>query len=83
MIQTPQSFELSLILRAHEKAREEGFYGTDDASLVERLGIPVRIVEGSRFNFKITTPEDLIMGEALLKHWNEISIQRSAGGDES
>jgi 2-C-methyl-D-erythritol 4-phosphate cytidylyltransferase len=83
IIQTPQSFDLGLIIKAHVKAREEGFYGTDDASLVERLGIPVRIVEGSRFNFKITTPEDLIMGEALLKHWNEISIQRSAGGDES
>ena len=68
IIQTPQSFELGLIIKAHEKAREEGFYGTDDASLVERLGIPVRVVEGSRLNFKITTPEDLILGEALLKH---------------
>jgi len=73
MIQTPQSFELGVILRAHEKAREEGFCGTDDASLVERLGIPVRVIEGSRFNLKITTPEDLILGEALLKHLKEIS----------
>jgi 2-C-methyl-D-erythritol 4-phosphate cytidylyltransferase len=73
IIQTPQSFDLGLIIRAHVKAREEGFYGTDDASLVERLGIPVRIVEGSRLNFKITTPEDLILGEALLKHLNEVS----------
>jgi 2-C-methyl-D-erythritol 4-phosphate cytidylyltransferase len=73
IIQTPQSFELGLIIKAHEKAREEGFYGTDDASLVERLGIPVYTVEGSRFNFKITTPEDLILGEALLKHLNEVS----------
>ena len=80
IIQTPQSFELGLIIKAHEMAREEGFYGTDDAVLVERLGIPVRVIEGSRFNFKITTPEDLILGEALLKHWNEISCQRSAGG---
>ncbi len=74
IIQTPQSFELGLIIRAHEKAREEGFYGTDDASLVERLGIPVWIVEGSRFNFKITTPEDLLLGEALLKYLKEISV---------
>ena len=69
IIQTPQSFEYSLILNAHEKAREERFYGTDDASLVERLGIPVRVIEGSPFNFKITTPEDLILGEALLQYW--------------
>jgi len=55
------------------KAREDGFYGTDDASLVERLGVPVRIVEGSRLNIKITTPEDLILGEALLKHLNEVT----------
>jgi 2-C-methyl-D-erythritol 4-phosphate cytidylyltransferase len=68
IIQTPQSFEYGLIARAHEKAKEEGFYGTDDASLVERLGVPVRVIEGSRFNFKITTPEDLILGKALLKY---------------
>ena len=37
------------------------------------MGIPVRIVEGSRLNFKITTPEDLLLGEALLKHLNEVS----------
>ena len=68
IIQTPQAFEYGLIARAHDKAKEEGFYGTDDASLVERLGVPVRVIEGSRFNFKITTPEDLILGEALLKY---------------
>ena len=70
MIQTPQSFEYPLILRAHEEARREGFLGTDDASLVERLGIPVKILRGSRFNFKITTPEDLVLAEALLKYLN-------------
>jgi 2-C-methyl-D-erythritol 4-phosphate cytidylyltransferase len=70
MIQTPQSFEYPLILRAHEEARREGFFGTDDASLVERLGIPVKILHGSRFNFKITTPEDLVLAEALLKYLN-------------
>jgi len=70
MIQTPQSFEYPLILRAHEEARREGFLGTDDASLVERLGIPVKILHGSRFNFKITTPEDLALAEALLKYLN-------------
>ncbi|MDI6752875.1 MAG: 2-C-methyl-D-erythritol 4-phosphate cytidylyltransferase [Thermodesulfobacteriota bacterium] len=69
IIQTPQCFEYGLIVRAHEKAGEDRFYGTDDAVLVERLGIPVRVIEGSRLNFKITTPEDLILGEALLKYW--------------
>jgi 2-C-methyl-D-erythritol 4-phosphate cytidylyltransferase len=68
MVQTPQCFEFNLILSAHEQARKDGFLGTDDASLVERLGIPVRVIEGSRFNFKITTPEDLVLGEALLKY---------------
>jgi 2-C-methyl-D-erythritol 4-phosphate cytidylyltransferase len=68
LVQTPQSFEFDLIFRAHREARKEGFLGTDDSSLVERLGISVRVVEGSRFNFKITTPDDLILGEALLKH---------------
>ncbi len=68
MIQTPQSFEFNLIFRAHEQARKDGFLGTDDSSLVERMGISVRIVEGSRFNFKITTSEDLVLAEALLKH---------------
>jgi len=73
MIQTPQSFEFPLILRAHEEARKAGFGGTDDASLVERLGIPVKILKGSRFNIKITTPEDLILAEALLERWNRVS----------
>ncbi len=73
MIQTPQCFEFPLILRAHEEARQAGFGGTDDAALVERLGIPVRILPGSRFNIKITTPEDLILAEALLERWNKVS----------
>ena len=73
MIQTPQSFEFPLILRAHEEARKAGFGGTDDASLVERLGIPVKILKGSRLNMKITTPEDLILAEALLERWNRVS----------
>jgi 2-C-methyl-D-erythritol 4-phosphate cytidylyltransferase len=69
MIQTPQSFEFNLIFKAHEEAWKDGFLGTDDSSLVERLGLPVRIVEGSRFNFKITTSEDLVLAEALLRYW--------------
>lgn len=67
IIQTPQSFEYRLLFGAYEKAREEGFLGTDDASLVERLGVPVRVVEGEKWNLKITTPKDLALAEALLK----------------
>jgi len=66
-IQTPQGFESDLIKKAYSQAREENFYGTDDASLVERMGHPVKIIEGSHENIKITTPEDLIMAEAILR----------------
>lgn len=68
IVQTPQIFTYSLIFYAHEVAHKESFIGPDDASLVERLGIPVRVIEGSRLNFKITTPDDLLLGEALLKY---------------
>jgi 2-C-methyl-D-erythritol 4-phosphate cytidylyltransferase len=68
VMQTPQGFRYDLIVRAHAQAREDGFLGTDDAALVERMGIPVRVFPGSRFNIKITTPEDLILAEALFKH---------------
>ena len=65
-VQTPQAFDVSLIRRAHESAMSEGFTGTDDASLVERLGLPVRLTQGSRTNIKLTTPEDVNMAEAFL-----------------
>jgi 2-C-methyl-D-erythritol 4-phosphate cytidylyltransferase len=66
-VQTPQGFRYALLRDAHEEARKGGFRGTDDASLVERLGIPVRIVEGSEGNIKITTPADLKLALFLLK----------------
>lgn len=66
-IQTPQTFTHDILKRAYEKAFKDGFYGTDDASLVERLGIKVKIVPGSYDNIKITTPGDLALGEAILK----------------
>jgi 2-C-methyl-D-erythritol 4-phosphate cytidylyltransferase len=65
--QTPQAFRRKIILEAFENAYREGFYGTDDASLVERMGIPVRTIPGLPNNIKITTPEDLVLGECLLK----------------
>lgn len=65
LAQTPQSFRIGLILEAHETARAEGYTGTDDASLAERIGRPVRIIPGTRFNLKITTPEDLELARAI------------------
>ena len=58
-VQTPQAFRSALLREAHEKARRDGVVGTDDATLVERLGHPVRVVPGLAGNVKITTPADL------------------------
>jgi len=58
-VQTPQGFAFDLLCRAYKKAEADGFYGTDDAQLVERLGEKVRCVMGEYSNKKITTPEDL------------------------
>jgi 2-C-methyl-D-erythritol 4-phosphate cytidylyltransferase len=66
-VQTPQTFTHNVLKKAYEKAFEDGFYGTDDASLVERLGIKVKIIPGSYDNIKITTPGDLVLGDAVLK----------------
>ena len=65
--QTPQAFDRKLLLKAHETAVADGFLGTDDASLVERLGEKVLVVEGSSSNIKITTPEDLVLAKCILK----------------
>lgn len=65
-VQTPQAFRLDVLKRAHEKARSEGFTGTDDASLLERLGEPVLVVESDRYNIKVTYPEDLAVAGFLL-----------------
>lgn len=66
-IQTPQAFYFETLLRAHEKAKSEGFYGTDDSVLVERIGGKIKVVLGSEENIKITTPADLIIAEAILR----------------
>jgi 2-C-methyl-D-erythritol 4-phosphate cytidylyltransferase len=66
-VQTPQGFRFEILWRAHRKARQAGFVGTDEASLVERIGLPVRIVRGSERNIKITTPADRRLAEFLLK----------------
>ncbi|MBQ8555134.1 MAG: 2-C-methyl-D-erythritol 4-phosphate cytidylyltransferase [Clostridia bacterium] len=66
-VQTPQGFTTALIRQAHQAAQAEGFLGTDDASLVERMGHPVRLTLGSRKNIKLTTPEDILMAQAFLE----------------
>jgi len=66
-VQTPQAFRREIFAKAYEKALQDNFYGTDEASLVERLGVEIAIVTGSAFNLKITRPEDLILGQAILK----------------
>ena len=66
-IQTPQTFRRELIMKAYEQAKEDGFVGTDDASLAEYSGYPVKVIMGSYRNIKITTKEDLLIGEAFLK----------------
>jgi len=70
-IQTPQAFRYSLIMKAHQKAMEDGFIGTDDATLVERLGIKPKLVMGSYDNIKITTREDLALAEVIADAMDE------------
>lgn len=70
--QTPQAFHSDLIIEAHEKARLTGFFGTDDAAVVEQLSSSnIVIVEGVESNLKMTTAEDLFMAEALLSKRQE------------
>jgi len=64
--QTPQTFRLDIILEAYKKAFSEGFLGTDDSVLVERVGIVPKLVMGSYDNIKITTLEDLAIAEAII-----------------
>jgi 2-C-methyl-D-erythritol 4-phosphate cytidylyltransferase / 2-C-methyl-D-erythritol 2,4-cyclodiphosphate synthase len=66
-VQTPQTFQRKIIECAFERAHADNYVGTDDASLVERLGIPVRIVMGSYQNLKVTTPADIAILEALME----------------
>lgn len=65
-IQTPQLFKTSVLKSAYKKAYTDKFYATDDAMLVERLGIKVKVVQGEKSNIKITTPDDLLYAEAIL-----------------
>lgn len=75
-IQTPQTFRRELLLAAHERAATAGVVATDDAALVEWAGGTVRLVRGSYHNFKVTTPEDLVLAEAVAATKGERNMPR-------
>jgi 2-C-methyl-D-erythritol 4-phosphate cytidylyltransferase len=70
--QTPQCFRYELLKRAFDRAEADGFEGTDEAALVERLGAPIRIVPGSEQNLKVTTAEDLSRAEYFLSKGDDV-----------
>ncbi len=65
--QTPQGFDVKLLKECHEKGRKLGWEVTDDAALLEKCGLPVKVVQGEETNLKITTPIDLAIAEFILK----------------
>ena len=67
VVQTPQGFRREILLRAYERAADENFLGTDDSSLVERLGVRIKIIDGGYHNIKVTTPEDIHVAETFLR----------------
>ncbi len=70
LIQTPQVFRYDILMEAHRKAAGRTL-ATDDAGLVERLGVEVKVFMGSYHNIKVTTPEDLILAQMLLR-WHRM-----------
>lgn len=74
-VQTPQTFRRDWLEDAYQRARHDSYYATDDAALLEHYGYPVHIFPSEYTNLKVTTPEDLILAEALLgrethAYWN-------------
>jgi len=65
--QTPQGFDRKVLLECHFKGRNEGFFATDDAMLLEHYGYKVGIVQGEATNIKITYQEDMVLAEAIGK----------------
>ncbi|MCX7966309.1 MAG: 2-C-methyl-D-erythritol 4-phosphate cytidylyltransferase [Syntrophorhabdaceae bacterium] len=65
-VQTPQTFKYELIVRAYREGMAKKLYGYDDATFIESIGKKVKVIEGSPYNIKITTPEDLIMARGIL-----------------
>jgi 2-C-methyl-D-erythritol 4-phosphate cytidylyltransferase/2-C-methyl-D-erythritol 2,4-cyclodiphosphate synthase len=79
LTQTPQAFDFDVLQKAYAAAASDNYYGTDDASLVERIGVKVKMIAGSYENIKITTPDDLIVAEAFIKNKAEY-VMRSRSG---
>lgn len=65
--QTPQTFRVEIIRAAHHEAVSQGFHGTDDATLVRQYGHPVKLIPGTRANFKVTTPTDMTIAETFIE----------------
>jgi 2-C-methyl-D-erythritol 4-phosphate cytidylyltransferase/2-C-methyl-D-erythritol 2,4-cyclodiphosphate synthase len=82
-VQTPQGFRFGALQQAHWQAHADGFQGTDDVSLAERIGIPVLLFEGDYRNIKVTTPEDLVVAAAYLDQKGESAMDQSCGGGAS
>ena len=70
-MQTPQGARTELLVDAHRKALSEGFVGTDEVELLQRLGVEVRVVVGDARNIKLTRPSDWAMAKALWSTWAE------------
>ncbi len=66
LVQTPQVFRRDMIVEAHERAAADGFSGTDDCALVERMGVRIKLVFLTYFNIKLTVPDDLALAKAVL-----------------
>ncbi len=67
LAQTPQAFRRPILMEAYQKAYAEGVIQTDDAALVERLGYPIQIIQGSWDNLKITQPDDLLLAQEIIR----------------
>jgi 2-C-methyl-D-erythritol 4-phosphate cytidylyltransferase/2-C-methyl-D-erythritol 2,4-cyclodiphosphate synthase len=78
-IQTPQGFRRALILEAHRRASERGIAATDDACLVELLGVRVRLVLGDERDVKVTTPDDIALVEPLLASREHAAVEIRTG----
>jgi 2-C-methyl-D-erythritol 4-phosphate cytidylyltransferase len=64
-VQTPQTFQYPVLKEAFAKAVADDYYGTDEGSLIEHLGRPLKVIAGSELNIKITRAEDLVLGEKI------------------
>ena len=77
LAQTPQAFRYDILSEAFERANRDGFHGTDESSLVERLGHPVTVIMGSDRNIKITKPSDLPLARLYIAQEREQAERES------